>query len=132
MKRMLLSAMLFLGVATPALALAHEGQGGAATTKLSAEAREKVKDTRARFKPELQPVFADMKSARQSLRAELQKTQPDGNVLSQLEDRLTDDRQKMMAVRGEMQKELRSELTPQEYAQLMMSRHERFGRSLHI
>ena len=125
MKRMLLSAMLLLGAAAPALA--HEG----ALSKLPPDVQQKVKATHERFKPELQPVFGDMRSARQALRAEMGKATPDAATLSQLEDRLAADRQKMMAVRDEVQKELRSELTPQEYAQLMLSRHERFGRRFH-
>jgi hypothetical protein len=125
MKRMLLSTMLLLGAAMPALA--HEG----AEAKLSPEVQKTVQDARARFRPELEPVFSDMRSARQSLRAEMQKAQPDAATLSQLEDRIAADHQKMMAVRSEMQKELRGTLTPEEYAQLVLSRHEGFGHRHH-
>ncbi len=125
MKRMLLSAMLLFGAATPALA--NEG----ATAKLSPEIRQKVQDTRARYKEQFAPLMRDARSARQALRDEMKKAQPNATTLSQLEDRIVDDRQKLEALRDQVQKELRGELSPEQYAQLMIARQDRFGRRMH-
>jgi Spy/CpxP family protein refolding chaperone len=122
MKRYLLSAMLMLGAAAPAFAQ---------PATLSPEIRDTVKDTHARFKGEMKPLWQDARDARAALKSEIQKAQPNEAELARLEDRIGDDRSKMQSLRAEMNKELRSKLGPKQYAELMLARQERFGRRMH-
>ena len=126
MKRYLLSAMLLLGAAAPALA-----NEGAATSKLSPELQQKVQATRGKFKDQMKPLWQDMRDANQSLRTEMAKPQPSDATLQQLEERLLADRGKMQQVHQQMQSELRAQLSPKEIAQLMMARQDHFGRRFH-
>ncbi|MCU1282129.1 MAG: hypothetical protein JWM53_5675 [bacterium] len=125
MKRMLLTAMLMLGAA-PAFAQPSTGT----TATISPELRQKLQATRSRYKDQMKPLWQDARAARQALGAEMQKAQPDDGALTQLEDRLAGDRQKMQALHASQQAELRKQLTPRELAQLMLS-HKGFGRHMH-
>lgn len=124
MKRYLLSAMLLIGAATPAFA--NESVG-----KLPPELQQKVQATHARFKDQMKPLWQDARAARQALKDEMAKPQPSDATLSQLEDRLASDRDKMQALHQQAQSELRRQLSPQELAQLMLARGERFGHRMH-
>src|SRR4051812_38391181 len=126
MKRYLFSAMLLLGAATPALA-----NEGATASKLSPELQQKVQASRSRFKDQMKPLWQDMKSANEALRAEMAKAQPSDATLQQVEDRLAGDRGKMQALHQQMQSELRAQLSPKEVAQLMIARQDHFGRRFH-
>jgi heavy-metal resistance protein len=126
MKRYLLSAMLLLGAATPALA-----NEGATTSKLSPELQQKVQANRGKYKDQMKPLWQDMRDANQSLRTEMAKPQPSDATLSQLEDRIAGDRQKMQQLHQQAQSELRAQLSPKEIAQLMIARQEHFGRGFH-
>ncbi len=121
MKRYLIPVMLLLGAA-PAFAQTHAA--------LAPDAQQKVEATRARFRDQMKPLWQDARATRQSLRAEVQKAQPDDSTLVQLENKLASDRQQMQALHARQQTELKSELTPAQYAQLML-RHPRFGRRMH-
>jgi Spy/CpxP family protein refolding chaperone len=122
MKRYLIPVMLLLGAA-PAFA-----QGAGAN--LPPDVQQKIDASRAQFRAQMKPIFEDVRATRQSLRDELQKAQPDDGKLVQLEDRLASDRQQMQALHAQKQAELKRELTPSQYAKLMLSRP-RFGRRMH-
>jgi len=126
MKRYLLSAMLLLGAAAPALA----NEGGA-KANLSPELSQKVQATRGKYKDQMKPLWQDMKSANDALRAEMAKPQPSDATLSDLESRIAGDRTRMQQIHQQMQSELRSQLSPKEIAQLMIARHDHFGRRFH-
>lgn len=130
MKRFVVPVLLLLGAAP---AFASPAQGGALPPSLglTPEAQQAVMATRAKFKDQMKPLWQDARTAHQSLRAELQKPQPDDATLSQLEDRLATNRQQMMALQQQKQAELRKELTPTQYAKLMQARARFFGRHMH-
>ena len=121
MKRYLIPVMLLLGAA-PAFA-----QTNASVTP---ETKQKIEAVRASVRPQMKPLFEDARAARQALRDELAKAQPDDGTLTQLEDRLASDHQQMQALRMQSQAQLKRELSPRELAQLMLSRP-RFGRHMH-
>jgi dsDNA-specific endonuclease/ATPase MutS2 len=126
MKRYLLSAMLLLGAAAPALA-----NEGAAKANLSPELSQKVQAERGKYKDQLKPLWQDMRDANQALRAEMAKAQPSDATLAQLEERIAGDRAKMQQLHQQMQSELKSQLSPKEIAQLMIARQDHFGRRFH-
>ena len=122
MKRYLLPVMLLIGAAAPAFA-----QTNVAVTP---ETQQKIEAARAQFRGEGKPIFEDMRATRQALAAEMQKAQPDDGKLVQLENQLASDRQQMQALHAKQQAALKSQLSPKEYAQLMLSR-KHFGRRHH-
>ncbi len=124
MKRYILPLMLLVGAATPALA---QPQAGA---HLDPDLRAKVQVVSQRFRDQAKPLWQDARATRESLKSELAKAQPDDATLVQLEDRLASDRQQMQALHAQKQAELKKELTPKQYAQLMLARP-RFGRRFH-
>ena len=124
MKRYVIPVMLLLGAAAPAFA---QGNGNQA---VDPDLRAKVQAVRAQFRDQAKPLWQDARATRESLRAELAKAQPDDATLTQLEDRLASDRQQMMAIRVQGQAELKKELSPKQYAELML-RHRHFGRRFH-
>ena len=94
-------------------------------SKLGLDAQEKaaVESTFTRYRAQMQPVRQDMKQTRQALQAELAGGK-DAGKLSSLTAQLTADRQKLGALRQAKMGELQKELTPAQYAQLVVSRHE--------
>jgi len=124
MKRFVIPVMLMLGAAAPAFAQSQPN------AQVDPDLRAKVEVVSARFRDQAKPLWQDARATRESLKAELQKAQPDDATLVQLEDRLASDRQQMQALHAQKQAELKKELTPKQYAQLMLS-HPRFGRRFH-
>lgn len=124
MKRFLIPMMLLLGAA-PAFAQSTATTAPAATTP----AQQQIEATRARFKTQMQPLRQDAMATRKALRAELQKSAPDNATLQQLTDKLASDRQQLQALRVQKMAELKDELSPQQYAKLVLS-HPRFGRHM--
>ena len=125
MKRFLIPVMMVLGAA-PAFAQSAGTGGGALTPEL----QQKVEAVRAQFQGQMKPLVQDAFAARRALRDELQKAQPDDGALTQLENRLASDRQQLQSLRAQKQAELKRQLTPQEYAQVML-RRPHFGRRMH-
>ena len=121
MKRYLVPVMLLLGAA-PAFA-----QSSSSVTPAT---RQKIEAVRASVRPQMKPLWQDARAAREELRAELAKAQPDDGKLTQLEDRLASDRQQMQALRVQSQAQLARELSPRERAELILSR-KHFGRGMH-
>lgn len=122
MKRYLVPVMLLLGAA-PAFAQSN-------ASSVTPETRQKIEAVRASVRPQMKPLWQDMKATRQSLQAELGKAQPDDGTLTQLENRLMSDRQQMQALRAQSQAELQKQLSPRERAELILS-HKGFGRRMH-
>jgi heavy-metal resistance protein len=122
MKRFVIPMMLLLGAA-PAFA---QTTAPAATSP----AQQQIEATRTRFQSQMKPLWQDAKATRQALSAELQKSAPDNATLQQLTDKLTSDRQQLHSLRSQQLAELKDQLSPQQYAKLML-RHPGFGRHMH-
>jgi|SRR6476661_6056889 Spy/CpxP family protein refolding chaperone len=118
MKRYLIPVMMLLGAA-PAFA-----QTNAAVTP---ETQQKIQAARAQFREQGKPIFQDMRSTREALQSEMAKATPDDGTLKQLEDRMASDRQQLQSLHQQQQQALKAQLSPKEYAQLMLS-HKHFGR----
>jgi len=125
MKRFVIPVMLMLGAAAPAFAQPRNGNA-----TLDPDLRAKVMAVSAKFRDQAKPIWQDARATRESLKSELAKAQPDDATLVQLEDRLASDRQQMAALHQQKQAELKKELSPRQYAQLVLSRP-RFGHRMH-
>jgi Spy/CpxP family protein refolding chaperone len=90
----------------------------------------RFRDTVERFASQLKPLRQDLFATRQTLRDEMQKAQPDDGKVTQLTDRLASDRQQMQSLQVQKMAELRRELSPEQYAKLVLA-HQRFGRHMH-
>jgi hypothetical protein len=88
-----------------------------------------LKQTFAKYRAQMQPVRQDLWQSVKAMRQELASAKPDTARLSQLEDQVAGDRQKMQAIETARAAELRQQLTPVQYAQLIVSRRA-FGREL--
>ena len=94
---------------------------------LDAQGKAAVQATFSRYRTQMKPVWQDMRATRQALKAELAGGK-DPSKLSSLTAQLTSDRGKLAALQQSKMGELQSELTPAQYAQLVVSRHgRRFG-----
>ncbi len=140
MKRTLLIALFGILGAAPAFAqpatgapVDHDGERGARGERLvdklglDAAAAAKVRATFDKYRGELEPLRSDARKTRQALAAEVASAQPDAAKLTSLTDELGSDRQQMMSLAQERAAELKSELTPVQYAKLVLAQH-RFGR----
>lgn len=126
MKRLLLSSFLLLGATT---AMAQPAQ-------LAPELQQKLRDVRQRHAGQAKPVRQDLRAAYRALRDELARPQASDATLRQLEDQVAADQQKLRELHAQVDSELRAQLTPREYAQVMMVRgarhaHGRPGRRGH-
>jgi Spy/CpxP family protein refolding chaperone len=145
MNRFLLPVMLLLGAApafaqpasTPTQQQAKQemidARVDAAGAKLGLDAAglASFRDTVERFGSQSKPLRQDLFATRGALRDEMAKAQPDSGKLSQLTDRLASDRQQLQTVQVQKMAELRRQLTPEQYAKLMLARGGRFGRHMH-
>jgi Spy/CpxP family protein refolding chaperone len=102
----------------------------AAKLGLDAQGKATVESTFTRYRSQMKPVWQDMKQTRASLESELAGAK-DANKLSSLTAQLTGDRQKLASLRQAQMSELQKELTPAQYAQFVVSRHEGRGRFGH-
>jgi hypothetical protein len=94
---------------------------------LDAQGKAAVQATFSRYRTQMKPVWQDMHATRQALKAELAGGKDPGK-LSSLTAQLTSDRQKLGSLQQAKMGELQTELTPAQYAQLVVSRHgRRFG-----
>jgi Skp family chaperone for outer membrane proteins len=131
MKRFLVVPVMMLLGAAPAFAQSDvPAAAAAAPAAMTPELHQKLEAVRARFMPQVKPIAEDAFATRKALRDEVQKAQPDDGTLTRLEDRLASDRQQLESLRAQKQAELKRELTPQQYAQLML-RHGHFGHRMH-
>ena len=143
MKRLLIPALLFLGAApafaqtdaTASTQARHERMEARLDTfgarlGLDADALAGFRATLERYHGQMKPLRADARQARQSLRDELASAQPDAGRVTQLTERLERDRQQMQSLRAQQMAELKRELTPQQYAKLLL-RRPHMGRHMH-
>lgn len=102
------------------------------TTKLglSADEANQLKQTFAKYRAQLQPLRQTQWQTAKALRAELANAQPNASKLSQLDDQLIANRQQMQSIEQQRTSELKTQLTPEQFSQLLMSRHE-MGREMH-
>jgi hypothetical protein len=102
------------------------------TTKLglSADGANQLKQTFAKYRAQLQPLRQTQWQTAKALRAELANSAPDASKLSQLNDQLIANRQQMQSIEQQRTSELKTQLTPAQFSQLLMSRHE-MGREMH-
>jgi Spy/CpxP family protein refolding chaperone len=144
MKRLLLPMMLLLGgapafaspapaAATPAKQELTDARIDAYGARLGLDAGEleRFRATMVRYRTELLPLRSDARAARASLGEELAREKPDDGKLTQLSERLANDRERMRTVEAQRMSELRRELTPQQYAKLLLSRSHHDGRRGH-
>jgi Spy/CpxP family protein refolding chaperone len=136
------SLLLMLGGApafahSPASASSESRSGEidklASQLQLDAAASARLHQTFDKYRALLAPLRRDDWQTRRALRQELGRSQPDDHKLRTLTDQLTSDRQRMRSIAEQRAGELKQELTPAQYAQLVLSRHElgRRGRRMH-
>lgn len=144
MNRLMIPVMLLLGAA-PAFAQGNPAateqakqemidarvDGLGAKLGLDAAGLTQFRGTLEKFAGQLKPLRQDSFAARRALRDELQKAQPDDGTVSQLTDRLARNRQQMQSLQAQKMAELRHQLTPEQYAKLMLARGHFFGRHMH-
>jgi Spy/CpxP family protein refolding chaperone len=94
---------------------------------LDAAGTEALRATFTRYQAQLAPLRKDSWQTRQALQQELANAQPDAARLTQLTDRLAGNRQKMASLVAQRQADLKQQLTPAQYAKLVLSHHG-FGR----
>ena len=97
---------------------------------LTGDAANQLKQTFAKYQTQLQPLRQSQWQTMKSLRTELAASAPDASKLSQLSDQLIANRQQMQTIEQQRTQELKTQLTPQQFAQLIMSRHQ-MGREMH-
>ena len=86
-----------------------------------------LKATFTKYQAQLSPLRQDSWQTRQALRQELANATPNQDRISQLTEQLTANRQKMASIVSQRQVELKGQLTPEQYAKLVMGHHG-FGR----
>jgi len=100
------------------------GMAGAMENKLGLDsaASQKFEQTNQSFREQMKPVIQDAQQTEQALKAELAKQAPDTSKLTSLSDQLTSDHQKIVGLEQQKLGALKSQLTPQQYAQFLVNR----------
>ena len=145
MNKKILIPFITMLVGSPMLALAHEGGGPSAAVRqqivsqeldqvsqklgLDAPTSARLKGTFAKYQAQMQPLWKQSFQTRRALKEELANAQPDQGKVGQLTDQLQSLRQQMRNLNEQRQAELKSELSPTQYAQLVLSRRA-IGRDL--
>jgi Spy/CpxP family protein refolding chaperone len=143
MKRILIPLMLVLGGApafaqtvTDARVEARHENGERRFERLTsrlgldAATAAKVRATFEKYRGEAQPARQTMWQSRRALKDELAAASPDQARVAQLTDQLAGARAQLQAIHTQRMAELKSELTPSQYAKLIVERHG-FGRRMH-
>ena len=89
-----------------------------------------LKATFTKYQTQLSPLRQDSWQTRQALKQELANPQPNQGRIAQLTEQLQTNRQKMASIVSQRQADLKQQLTPEQYAKLVMGRHG-FGRHGH-
>jgi Spy/CpxP family protein refolding chaperone len=97
---------------------------------LDAAGAARLRQTIASYQAQLGPLHKEQWQTRKALKDELAAAQPNAAKLSQLTDELAANRQKMQAIEAQRAADLKQQLTPQQFAQLVVSRRE-MGREFH-
>src|SRR5215813_11088249 len=92
---------------------------------LDPAARAKVEQTFNKYRPQLAPLRQDARKTRLALKDELDSRRPDEKKVSVLTTQLQNDRRQLIAISQERSAELKSELTPSQFARLMFARQQR-------
>jgi Spy/CpxP family protein refolding chaperone len=140
MRRMMIPLMLLLAGA-PALAQtvsdeARQERAERRVDRLSARlgldeaTAAKVRATFDKYRAEAQPARKTMWQSRRALREALAAPAPDQTRVAQLNDELTGARHALQAIHAQRMAELKAELTPAQYAKLLVDRGA-FGRGGH-
>jgi Spy/CpxP family protein refolding chaperone len=150
MTRMIYPLMLLLA-GSPALAQSNQPPTGAAGESTATEKKQIIDNemrqmasklglsstetaqfmqTQEKYFSQMQPLWQDAQQAEESLKAELAKPKPDQKRLSQLSDQLTGDHQRIVALQTQKMADLKRQLTPEQYAKLLVSRRA-MGREIH-
>jgi Spy/CpxP family protein refolding chaperone len=137
-------AFALLGLLGAAPAFAHEGRSHEARQELKAERMKrlaerlgldaageaKLKEIFQKFGTQQAPLMKDARETRLALKEMLAANKVDEAKVSALTGRLQSDRQQLRVVAQQRSEELKSVLTPTQYAKLMLGQH-RFGRGFH-
>ncbi len=135
MNRMMIPLMLLLGGA-PALAQPVSGARAEAREQLAQERLDRmtsklgldqaqagrVRATFEKYRAELQPLRKQQWETRLQLKAELESAQPNDGKIAQLTNELQGGRQAMQAIHARRMAELKQELSPKQYAELVLGR----------
>jgi TolA-binding protein len=81
-----------------------------------------VAQTIAKYQTQLDPIRQTEQQTAQALQQELAAAQPDPNRLTQLSNQLTSGRQQLEAIETQRLAELQQELTPAQFAKLLLRR----------
>ena len=98
---------------------------------LDPTAKAKFEETNQKYFGQMKPVWQDVKQKDEALKAELAKPKPDESQLTKLSDGITSDREKIASLEQDRLNALKSELTPEQYAKLLVTQHEMAGRFHH-
>jgi Spy/CpxP family protein refolding chaperone len=145
MKRTMLSLLVLLGCGATALAapgpraevrkeMAEQRfEKMAARLQLNQTQTTSVRATFEKSRAQAAPIWQAQRATRQALRAELAEPKPNEARVKELTAQLEAGRVQLQAIRGARTAELQQELTPQQFAKLIMARqgHFRNGRSGH-
>lgn len=154
MKRTLMVALLGMLGAAPAFAQSApaapvaesqsqsqsqaETQKGARFDKLAAKLglddaqTAEVRATFEKYRAQMMPIRQQLKQTRAALQAELANAQPDETKVASLTAQLQSGRRQMVGVAQARSAELQKELTPTQYAKLVLHHRHRFGRGGHF
>jgi Spy/CpxP family protein refolding chaperone len=98
--------------------------------RLDARQADSFRATFAKYRAQLAPLRQDALQTRRALRGALAAPQPDDRRVAQLTDQLASDRRQMRDVESQRMSDLKEQLTPTQYARLVLERHEaRMGRA---
>ncbi len=145
MKRTMLSLVLLLGSGATALASPGprtevrkemgERRFEKLATRLELDANQTaaVRATFQKSRAQAAPIWQAQRATRQALRTELAGPQPNEARVKELTAQLESGRQQLQTIRVARTNELQQELTPQQFAKLLVARegHFRGGRGAH-
>jgi hypothetical protein len=80
-----------------------------------------LRPTLVQYAAQLAPLRQNAWQTRRALKEALANPQPDGAVITRLTDQLSSDREQMQQIRAQEMQQVRRELTPDQYARLLVS-----------
>jgi Spy/CpxP family protein refolding chaperone len=146
MKRTMLSLLLLLGSGATALAAPgprspearkemaeHRFEKLASRLELDATQTAAVRATFEKSRAQATPIWQAQRATRQALKAELAAPQPNEARVKDLTAQLTAGRQQLQSIRAARTAELQQELTPQQFAKMLVAKEGGFrhGRGMH-
>jgi Spy/CpxP family protein refolding chaperone len=129
MNWMMIALMLTMGAPAFARNFAEKKvEHLASKLALDAASADKLRALMVKHHEQVAPLRKEAWETRSALKAELANAKPDQRRVLQLTDQLTRGRQQMMTLRTQHMAELKAQLTPEQYAQLLLSRGGHHGR----